>query len=145
MRVRVLSWPTEQARGKDNELEHTKMLTSVSASATPSFITTDAADNKPLLEEQAVRWPADRMQKSRRQGWKYGVTFNAALATLILIINIVLTIVLSKKYEIERGIGTAMTGSCDSVKTWNTVIHVLLNFLSTILLVASSYTMQCLS
>ena len=72
------------------------------------------------------------------------MTLHAALATLILITNVFLTIVASHKYEVERGIGTAMIGSCDKVKTWNTIIHVPLNVLSTVLLGASSYTMQCL-
>jgi hypothetical protein len=48
-------------------------------------------------------------------------------------------------YEIEDAVGTLFQGACKTARGWNVVIHLVVNALSTLLLVASNYCMQVLS
>lgn len=47
--------------------------------------------------------------------------------------------------KLENGIGTLYMGKCNRVNTWNTVLHVVINILSSILLSASNYATQVLA
>ncbi|KAK5697818.1 hypothetical protein LTR17_023785 [Elasticomyces elasticus] len=88
---------------------------------------------------------ASKRQKRRKlQGWRFGVTCYAFTAFLVLMLNLILTIIAATKFGSAEGVGTVFTGSCDTVNSWTTWLHVLINALSSILLSASNYTMQCL-
>lgn len=88
-----------------------------------------------------------RGKRRKLQGWRFGVTVSAWTAFTILLLNLILTIYAAARYHetLQDGIGTTHTGSCDRINTWATWLHVLINALSSILLSASNYTMQCLS
>lgn len=62
----------------------------------------------------------------------------------MLMLNLILTITAAAKFGSDDGVGTALEGSCDSVNSWTTWLHIVINALSSILLSASNYTMQCL-
>ncbi|KAK4909791.1 hypothetical protein LTR49_021460 [Elasticomyces elasticus] len=87
---------------------------------------------------------SNRLKRRKLQGWKFGVTCSAWTAFSVLILNLILTIIAAAKFGSIEGVGTALEGSCDSVNSWTTWLHILINALSSILLSASNYTMQCL-
>ena len=60
-------------------------------------------------------------------------------------VNLILTIWAALQFGSDDGIGTAFEGSCEVVNSWATWLHIIINALSSILLSASNYTMQCLS
>ena len=51
----------------------------------------------------------------------------------------------SARYEVVERIGTILDGSCEKTKNLSLWLHLAINVLSTILLGASNYCMQCLS
>lgn len=90
------------------------------------------------------------------QGWRFGVFSGAVLATLVLLINLVTTIVVASKsravFSDTDGASFSLArraklyeGNCNTSKKLNLVVHLLINTLSTLLLSASNYAMQCLS
>ena len=88
-------------------------------------------------------------KKSRHQryfqGWRVGVITCAATAAAVLIVNIVLTVWASVKFDLSSFIGTIQHGKCDQTKQLGLWLHFAINVLSTLLLSASNYCMQCLS
>lgn len=112
------------------------------------------ADNAPLLEPTGVRPESITSSELRAQrkiglfhfhGWRVGVIICTSTATVVLIANIVLTIWACTKNGLRDGIGTIQDGSCQDTKDLSLWLHLLINALSTILLAASNYCMQCLS
>jgi len=86
-----------------------------------------------------------RKRRSRFTSWKVGVTMSASMTAIVLFVNIVLTVWASVEYGLDNGIGTAYEGSCGVVSAWSFWLHILINGLSSILLSASNYTMQCVA
>jgi len=80
-------------------------------------------------------------------GWHTGVSACATSVVVVLFINIGLTIyaVTYPKYEMEKGITTLYTGSCDKSRKIGLWLHLVINALSTLLLSGSNYTQQCLA
>ena len=80
-------------------------------------------------------------------GWHTGVLACATSVVLVLFINIGLAIyaATNPEDEVERGIRTLYSGSCDKSKTIGLWLHLGINALSTILLSGSNYTQQCLA
>ena len=79
------------------------------------------------------------------QGYHFGVLWCAGVAALVLIINLILTIWAIAKTGIQDGLGTLYDGSCKRTTSLTFWIHLAINVLSTLLLGASNYSMQCLS
>ncbi|KAI9813664.1 MAG: hypothetical protein M1827_003735 [Pycnora praestabilis] len=77
-------------------------------------------------------------------GWRFGVASGSLLATIVLVINTILTILATSISLNEAGIVTLINGSCSKTKQWGAGLHLLINVLSTALLAASNYTIQCL-
>ncbi|KAI7216629.1 hypothetical protein KC333_g4725 [Hortaea werneckii] len=86
----------------------------------------------------------NRMKRRRLQGWRFGVTVSAWTAFTVLLLNLILTIYAGTSYPHYGGLGLAFEGKCSTVNSWTTWLHVLINGLSSVLLSASNYTMQCL-
>jgi hypothetical protein len=90
-------------------------------------------------------WKADKRKSTRRfSGWRVVVTLNACATTMVLFLNLGLTIWASFSFPMSDGYGTLIQGDCNKVKSWALWLHLAINALSTILLAASNYTMQCL-
>lgn len=70
---------------------------------------------------------------------------STATATAVLTVNVVVTIAACAKVGLVGGIGTAYDGDCGTVNTWALWLHIIINVLSSILLSASNYTMQCVT
>lgn len=83
--------------------------------------------------------------RRKLQGWRLGLAVSASAATFVLITNVLLVIAAASASKLENGIGTLYLGNCSVVNKWNTALHVLINALSSIMLSASNYAMQCLS
>lgn len=79
------------------------------------------------------------------QGWRMGATLSAVGAATILLFNIILTIGASARNPGHGGLVNIQQGSCSESDRLDFWLHLLINALSTILLAASNYCMQCLS
>jgi hypothetical protein len=88
---------------------------------------------------------ANRQRKSLRKGWRAGVVASAIMTATILLINLTLTIWASLYFKVNDSIGDAYIGDCTVVDRWSTVLHLSINGLSSAMLSASNYTMQCLT
>ena len=64
---------------------------------------------------------------------------------MVLVINLILTTIAVSNSGIQSGLGTLHDGSCKRTATLTFWIHLVINVLSTLLLGASNYSMQCLS
>lgn len=81
-------------------------------------------------------------------GWRFGVTVGAALSLCTLITNIVVLGVASaiaSRNGHHSNIATIRTGPCSDIDHIQFGIHLAINAISTLLLGASNYCMQCLS
>lgn len=78
-------------------------------------------------------------------GWRMSVFVCAATAGTVLSINSMLTLWASIRYGNSGGLATIQEGSCQNTKILSLWLHLAINVLSTILLSASNYCMQCLS
>lgn len=99
--------------------------------------------SKPLSEPDSHQPKHSKMRKL--QGWRFGLAVSASAATLVLVTNVLLVIGAASASKLENGIGKLHLGNCDVVDRWNTALHLLINALSSLLLSASNYAMQCLS
>jgi len=85
----------------------------------------------------------DRLRPSQEylHGWRFGAIGCALAATVVFLVNLVVTIVCTQ-YQTN---GALYTGDCDRVEKINTILHWFINLLSSVLLSSSNYCMQCLS
>ncbi|KAF1980053.1 hypothetical protein BU23DRAFT_413020, partial [Bimuria novae-zelandiae CBS 107.79] len=75
-----------------------------------------------------------------------GVTLGVCTGTFVLLINCTFMIIgACVESSYQGGIATLFTGSGGLVPRFSTFLHVLISFLSTLLLSASNYAMQVLS
>jgi hypothetical protein len=81
--------------------------------------------------------------KRWRSGWRFGTVNCAASASVVFLINLVVTIWGSTHNKSNDSV--LYEGDCDRVDRLNTGLHLLINLLSTLLLSSSNYCMQCLS
>ena len=79
------------------------------------------------------------------EGYHFGVLCCAMVAAVVLIINLTLMIWAVISSEIHNGLGTLQNGGCKKTATLTFWAHLAINVLSTLLLGASNYSMQCLS
>lgn len=77
-----------------------------------------------------------------RHGWRFGAALGAVCAILVLLLNIFLTIWGSLRSSANGG--HIHQGSCHKADRINMGLHMVINVLSTLLLAASNYCMQCL-
>ncbi|ORY11343.1 hypothetical protein BCR34DRAFT_327939 [Clohesyomyces aquaticus] len=83
-----------------------------------------------------------RLQKEK---WKRSLDLFATASCVVLIINITFLIWAASRNEIHEGRALLYDASCREVRRANTGIHLLINVLSSVLLAASNYCMQCLA
>lgn len=89
--------------------------------------------------------------ESTRYEWVKGVVICALGSSTVAFINIVLAIAaIALSYGknaalSDTGSGILYEGDCERVRGWTTGLHLVINILSTLLLGASNYCMQCLS
>jgi hypothetical protein len=87
----------------------------------------------------------DWKKSSRFHGWQWGVFTGACVGTIVLLLNIIFAIIpLASQHGYEQGVATLFVDTSTKIETWNSLLHVLINVLSTLLLSASNYAMQVL-
>ena len=78
-------------------------------------------------------------------GWYAGALASCFTALVVLAVNSSMIIYAAASYSIDNGIGTLFSGDCARAKTINSWLQLTVNILSTVLLGASNYCMQCLN
>lgn len=86
--------------------------------------------------------PPNNSQPPTRPKWQKSVMFFAGCALLVFIIN--LTCAIWATIKGTGGIAVLADTSCSRVKLANTLIHLGINVLSSVLLAGSNFSMQCL-
>ena len=92
-----------------------------------------------------MKWLYYHSTVQKLEGYHFGILCCAVASAVVMVINLILTIWALKHYEVQDGLGTIRDGSCSEVKKIAMWTHLGINILSTLLLGASNYTMQCLS
>ncbi|KAF2823774.1 hypothetical protein CC86DRAFT_327712 [Ophiobolus disseminans] len=97
-------------------------------------------------EETTFLKSTKRKLPEKYQGWRFGVLTCTVSTCLVLLINIFLPIGALAQHGWGRdGQPILYEGKCNTVSQMSTGLHLLINAMSTTLLCASSYCMQCLS
>ena len=78
-------------------------------------------------------------------GWRVGVSVCAFVAGVVFTVNVVVTTWKATEFGVQKGFGTIQAGSCAETRALSLWLHIAINALSTLLLGASNYTIQCLS
>ncbi len=78
------------------------------------------------------------------EAWQTWILICAVGAGVTFCFNLALTIWAST-FGVKNGTATIKLGNCSDIKTWDLWFHLGINVLSSTLLAASNYTMQCLS
>ena len=78
-------------------------------------------------------------------GWRVGVSVCAFVAGVVFTVNVAVAFWAATKFGVQKGFGTIQEGSCAETRSLSLWLHIAINALSTLLLGASNYTMQCLS
>ena len=81
----------------------------------------------------------------RYSGWRMGSMISCILTGLSLLVIIATLFVAIRHASPSGGVGTIFTGSCDRVRRLDLWLHVVINILGTILIVASNFNMQFLN
>lgn len=77
-------------------------------------------------------------------GWKHTVQTVAIITSLAFVVNILALVWFARSPRSEEGLIQLYVGSCSTVESLDLWVHLAINILSTILLGASNYCMQCL-
>ena len=98
-------------------------------------------ESAPLNKPKAkLSWKQNHLS-----GWRFGIVSGSILATCVLLLNVIIVAIFtSKKWSGENSQNTLFEASCDTTRQYNIGIHLVINILSTTLLGASNYGMQCL-
>ena len=78
-------------------------------------------------------------------GYRSSVLCCAATTAVVFIVNLAMTIWATRIFRVSTGLGTIQDGSCKGITNLTSRLHLAINVLSTLLLGASNYAMQCLS
>lgn len=99
----------------------------------------------PLLQDESTSDPSTWRKKPYSPEWRKALYLAIGLAALVLALNIIWVIVAVTKYPLEGGLRRLYQGKCTTASRIDSVLHVVINILSTALLAASNYVMQCLN
>lgn len=88
--------------------------------------------------------------RSTHPRWKIGVRYCALAASLVFLMNTIFLLAGEGRsgfptLDSNEGKRVLYDGQCDTTKKINIGVHLLINILSTVLLGASNYCMQCVS
>lgn len=97
------------------------------------------------INEQVRTLRPSSERHNRYVKWRKTLYLFAVSTGFVLILNTAFLIWAATNRDLNDGRGTLFEASCSSIRHANTGIHLLINVLSTLLLAASNYCMQCLS
>ncbi|KUJ06759.1 uncharacterized protein LY89DRAFT_678348 [Mollisia scopiformis] len=96
-------------------------------------------------DQSTFQNPALRKGKSKRPQWRRALLAATTLAAVVLAMNVTWLIVVMTRYNVKFGLANLYEGSCNTTTKINLFLHILINVLSTALMGASNYAMQCLN
>lgn len=123
----------------NNSLETTSFLDTIELRQNETEPLADnhgTEDTSKLLDGRSRAW------RTRLSGWRGGVAACIAIVSFVLLLNVVLAIVAATTWNTKDGISTAYMGDCSVASRATTVLHLIINLLSSGLLGASNYCMQ---
>ena len=100
---------------------------------------------QPFLTHDPQYNPEIAKARKERQKWKTTLYLFVALACAVLAINTGFLVWAVQTRGTTDGLGILYEASCETTKKANIGIHLIINILSSALLGASNYYMQCLS
>ncbi|KAH7359931.1 hypothetical protein BKA66DRAFT_500046 [Pyrenochaeta sp. MPI-SDFR-AT-0127] len=105
---------------------------------------------KTNVTEQVGELPTQTAEagwKRKTPGWRFSILLFATSTCLVLIINVSVAIYAVSQYgwKPRFGFKPVFTGDCNKTKRINTILHLVINILSSILLSGSNYSMQVLT
>jgi hypothetical protein len=103
------------------------------------------AQLQPFLEPNVKQIAEVVKARNERQKWRTSLYLFALLGFAVLVINTTFLVWALRTKGTTDGVGTLYEASCDATKRANIGVHLLINILSSALLAASNYCMQCLS
>ena len=127
---------------QDNFIPNMNATEGLSSSTTKSLPRTPVFGDS---VRRRMRWLYYHPRTQKIQGYHFGILCCAVASAAVMVMNLTLSIWASRRYGLQEGLGTIQEGSCGEIKNLATLIHLGINMLSTLLLGASNYTMQCLS
>ena len=98
--------------------------------------------------ESTLESPAHRHKTWNQRylsGWRAGALASCIVAVVVFLINFSLTVWAASSSPVANYVGILFHGDCTRAKAISTWSQVAVNILSTVLLGASNYCMQCLS
>ncbi|KAJ4310319.1 hypothetical protein N0V84_011036 [Fusarium piperis] len=106
---------------------------------------------QPFLQDPKAKKGSKWSQIS--SGWRLSLVYGAGASTVVLLINLGVTIWSSTLEKGNESEGDRQSdnrrilfeGSCEDSRKLNVVLHIFINIFSSVLLAASSYGMQCLT
>jgi disulfide bond formation protein DsbB len=122
---------------------HTLTARSNNNSRVNSFSAARSSISKDAISEGIGKSANIRRYRQQFSGWRFGVLNFTIWASIVFVINLVVTVWGSVLHKTAEGV--LDQGDCGRIKTLNSGIHILINVLSTILLSGSNYCMQCMS
>ena len=140
--------PKSRVNSDQDQPAQDNLTDAMNASEGLSSSTTKSLPSTPVFVDfvrRWMRWLYYHPSTQKIQGYHSGVLCCAVASAAVMVINLTLTIWASRRYGVQEGLGTIRDGSCGEIKNLATLIHLGINVLSTLLLGASNYTMQCLS
>ncbi|XHG01953.1 hypothetical protein AWENTII_005319 [Aspergillus wentii] len=103
----------------------------------------------PLMTQEEQKKGSDEDGSENRgwmlRAWRFTIASGAMTGAIVLLANIITLAVIYGRFDVADHSITFFTGSCKTASTVTTVAHVIINILSTILLAASNFSMQCLA
>jgi hypothetical protein len=110
---------------------------------TPTIELLTANEESPTKDPPTHSW-----LRRNSQSWRLTVSTGAVLTSIVLVFNITVAVVASKTAQETTDGSSARTiiaDDCEKVRQLNTWAHLVINLMSTIMLSASNFAMQCLS
>ena len=98
----------------------------------------------PIYEDRGSRVARFRYRHALT-AWRLVLSSGLLVGTIVLLINLILLGLVYTRFKIDNGIATAWTGSCEQASSIVTILHLLINIMSSLLLASSNFSMQCLS
>jgi hypothetical protein len=98
-----------------------------------------------VAAEETLPYKKQSFRQKYLGGIKRTLRAFVTVACIVLIVNVSWLGYAKAKYGIKDGYGTIKRGDCDSVKSLNTWLHLVINILSTLLLTGSNAFMAAFS
>lgn len=128
-------------------LSDTTLVRSGDASSKRSSISdldNDQHDHSPLDEDGFNTRPPSSLPNAKwYKGWRFGVRAATGVALMVFSVNLSLTVWAWSTFPVDGGIAKVSFDTCSSTEKLSLTLHIAINALSSAILGASTYCMQC--